>query len=239
MIVTSILIGYWIIVMLVPVPGTGTIGALVFNQPQNTLEAWSDRLILGMNHIWSGSKYWDPEGLLSTFPAIATAMLGIFAGRWISDKTRPLMERIVGLYGVGCVAMLAGSLWSWVFPINKNLWTSSYVIFTAGFACVVLATCLWLVDVRHISGWTKPFIVYGVNPLIAFVGSGLMARLTDSLLKINVGGKLVSWHQASYQLWFEPFFPEKFASLLWALCFVALWLGILSLLYRRNIIVKL
>jgi len=120
-IVTSILIGYWIIVMLVPVPGTGTIGAFVFDQPQNTLEAWSDRLILGMNHIWSGSKYWDPEGLLSTFPAIATAMLGIFAGRWISDKTRPLMERIVGLYGVGCVAMLAGSLWSWVFPINKNL----------------------------------------------------------------------------------------------------------------------
>ena len=238
-IVTAILVGYWIVMTLVPVPGTGTIGAFVLDQPANTLEAWSDRAIFGMNHIWSGSKYWDPEGLLSTFPAIATAMLGIFAGGWIAEKRRPLLDRIVGLYGVGCLAMVGGSLWSWVFPINKNLWTSSYVIFTAGFACVVLATCLWLVDVRHISGWTKPFIVYGVNPLIAFVGSGLMARLTDSLLKINVGGKPVSWHQASYQLWFEPFFPEKFASLLWALCFVALWLGILSLLYRRNIIVKL
>ena len=135
--------------------------------------------------------------------------------------------------------MLAGSLWSWVFPINKNLWTSSYVIFTAGFACVVLATCLWLVDVRHMTGWTKGFIVFGVNPLIAFAGSGLMARLIDSLWKVNVGGKQMSLQQASYHLTFEPFFPEKFASLLWGLCFVALWLGILSLLYRRNIIVKL
>ncbi len=92
---------------------------------------------------------------------------------------------------------------------------------------------------RHITGWTKPFIVYGVNPLIAFVGSGLMARLIDSLLKVDIGGKKVPLHQASYQLWFEPFFPEKFASLLWGLCFVALWLGILTVLYRRNVIVKL
>jgi predicted acyltransferase len=223
---------------LIPVPGTGTIGAFLLNQPEKTLEAWTDQAVFGLKHIWAGSKYWDPEGLLSTIPAVATAMLGVLCGMWITDKRRPLLERIVGLYGVGCLAMVGGSLWGWIFPINKNLWSSSYVIFTAGFACVVLATCLWIIDVRHISGWTKPFIIYGVNPLIAFIGSGVMARLIGSLLMFNVGGKRLSLQQASYQLWFEPFFPAKFASLLWALCFVAFWLGILTILYRRNIIVK-
>src|SRR5439155_15646616 len=194
-IVVALLIGYWIVMTLVPVPGTGTIGAFLLNQPDKTLAAWSDRLILGPNHIWASSKPYDPEGPLSTLPAIATAMLGVFAGRWIGDKRRPLLERIVGLYGAGCIAMVAGSLWSWVFPINKNLWTSSYVVFTAGFACVALATCLWIIDVRGIRGWTKPFVIYGVNPLVAFLGSGLMARIIDSLWKVNVDGKLISVHQ--------------------------------------------
>src|SRR5436190_12072407 len=97
-IVSAILVGYWMILMLVPVPGTGTIGALTINDPARTLEAWTDQLILG-NHIWSISKYWDPEGLLSTLGAVATAILGIFCGQWIADKRRPLLERLVGLYG--------------------------------------------------------------------------------------------------------------------------------------------
>ena len=238
-IITAILVGYWMIMTLIPVPGTGTIGALLLDQPDKTFAAWTDRVILGTNHIWAQSKTWDPEGPLSTIPAIATAMLGVIAGRWLTDKRRSLLERIIGLYGAGCLAMVGASLWSWVFPINKNLWTSSYVIFTAGFACVVLATCLWILDVQKIHGWaTKPFVIYGVNPLIAFAGSGLMARLTDSLLKVTVDGRKMSWHEASYELAFKPFFPEKFASLLWALCFVALWLGILTILYRRKIIVR-
>ena len=142
-------------------------------------------------------------------------------------------------FGAGCLGILAGLFWSWVFPINKNLWTSSYVVFTAGFACVVLATCLWIIDVYQVRGWTKPFVIYGVNPLVAFAGSGLMARTIDSLIKVESAGRKVSLHQLSYERFFEPYFPEKFASLLWGLCFVALWLGILALLHRRNIIVKL
>ena len=200
-------------------------------------------------------------------PAIATAMLGIFAGRWVTDKRRPLLERIAGLYGAGCLAMVTGELWSWVFPINKNLWTSSYVVFTAGFACVVLATCIWMLDVQtagvgnresgvgalelrpptpdarlpqhQVRRWARPFVIYGVNPLVAFVGSGIMARCIDSLFKITIAGKKTSLHQASFDTFFAPYFPDKFASLLWALAFVAFWLGILWLLHRRNIIVKL
>jgi predicted acyltransferase len=238
-IIAGILLGYWLALTLIPVPGTGTIGAFLLDEPSKTLAAWSDRLILGTNHIWASSKTWDPEGPLSTVPAIATAMLGVLAGRWITRREVPLVERLVGLYGAGCLAMLGGLLWSWVFPINKNLWTSSYVIFTAGFACVVLATCLWIIDVHRIHGWTKPFVIYGVNPLVAFAGSGLMARTIDSLIKVDRGDGKVSLHQLSYERLFEPYFPDKFASLLWGLCFVALWLGILALLHRRNIIIKL
>ncbi|HJZ95241.1 MAG TPA: hypothetical protein VKE70_01965 [Candidatus Solibacter sp.] len=233
-IVTALLIGYWMIMTLIPVPGTGTIGAFTLDHPDQTLAAWSDRLILGTSHIWASSKTWDPEGPLSTLPAIATAMLGVFAGSWLMQKRRPLVERVAGLYGVGSLGMVLGSIWGIFFPINKNLWTSSYVVFTAGFACVVLATCLWVIDLRGVRWWTKPFVVYGVNPLVAFVGSGVMARLIGSLIKVHG----MSFQQWSYKVAFEPFFFDKFASMLWGLCFVAFWLGILWLLYRRNIIVK-
>ena len=238
-IIGAILVGYWIVMMLVPVPGTGTIGAFVLDQPSNTLAAWSDRLILGPNHIWSISKTWDPEGPLSTIPAIATALLGILAGQWITRRDKVLTDRVLGLYGIGSLGMVAGELWHWVFPINKNLWTSSYVVFTAGFACVMLATCIWLVDVLNVRGWTNPFVVYGVNPLVAFVGSGLMARLIDSLIKVTVHGERMSLHQASFQLLFASWIPsEKFASLVWGLCFVAFWWGILAILYRRRIFLR-
>lgn len=235
-IVAAILVGYWILMTLVPVPGTATIGAFTLDQPSNTLAAWTDRAILGPNHIWSISKTFDPEGPLSTIPAIATALLGILAGQWITRRDKLLTDRILGFYGVGALGMVAGELWHWVFPINKNLWTSSYVVFTAGFACVTLATCLWLVDVLNLRGWTKPFVVYGVNPMVAFVGSGLMARTIDSLWKVSLGGQRVSLHQASYQLLFASWIAsEKFASLLWGLCFVAFWWGVLAMLYKRRI----
>jgi len=236
-IIAAILIGYWILMTLVPVPGTGTIGAFVLDQPSKTLAAYVDRAVLG-NHIWSISKTWDPEGPLSTLPAVATALLGILAGQWITRRDKTLVERVLGLYGVGSLAMVAGELWHWVFPINKNLWTSSYVIFTAGFACVMLATCIWLVDVENARGWTRPFVIYGVNPLVAFIGSGLMARCIDSLFKVTVHGQRMSLHQASFELFFAPWLPLKFASLLWGLCFVAFWLGILSILHRRKLFLK-
>lgn len=232
--IAAILVGYWMILTLVPVPGTGTIGALTLNDPPNTLAAWSDRLILGEKHIWSSSKTWDPEGPLSTIPAVATALFGVLAGQWIANKRRTLQERVLELFGWGAVALLVGRLWGAVFPINKNLWTSSYVVFTAGFACIALATCIWLIDVHQIRGWTKPFVIYGVNPMVAFVGSGLMARLIGSLIKVDYDGKSTSLQAATYRMFYEPYFEPKFASLLWGLSFVVLWLGILWIFYRKN-----
>jgi predicted acyltransferase len=225
--IAIILVGYWAILLLGPL-----------EPPPATVAARVDRAVLGMNHIWSISKTWDPEGPLSTLPAIATALLGVLAGEWIARKEKPLVERIAALFGAGAIGMFAGSLWGWLFPINKNLWTSSYVVFTAGFACVVLATCMWLIDLLGVRRWATPFVIYGLNPLVAFVGSGLMARLIDSLIKVNFHGERMSLHQASFELLFEPFFPAKLASLLWGLCFVALWLGVLAVLHRRGIVVR-
>src|ERR1043166_6520115 len=211
--IVFILLGYGAVMTLIP--------GYTLDEPAQTLAAYTDRAILGTNHIGASSKTWDPEGPLSTLPAIATAMLGVIAGRWIARRDEPLSRRINVLFVAGVLGLAAGEVWGLLFPINKNLWTSSYVVFTAGFACVILAACLWLIDVRQWRGWTKPFVIYGVNPLVAFAGSGLMARCIDSLFKVNKK----SLHQLSYEHWFQPYFPEKFASLLWGLCFVALWLG--------------
>ena len=229
-IIAVILFGYWAAL---------TLTGYTIDEPSQTLAAYTDRLILGTNHIWASSKTWDPEGPLSTIPAVATAMLGVLAGRWIMRRDRELRDRVERLFFAGVAGLLVGWTWSYFFPINKNLWTSSYVVFTAGFACVLIAACLWLIDIHNVRWWTKPWVIYGVNPLVAFAGSGLMARTIDSLIKIESGGRKVSLHQLSFERFFEPFFPEKFASLLWALCFVAFWLAILALLHKRNIIVKL
>ena len=181
---------------------------------------------------------YDPEGILSTFPAIATAMLGVLTGRWLVQREKPLLERITGLFAAGSLGMVVGLMWNWSFPINKNLWTSSYVIFTAGMACVALATIMWIVDYANVKWWTKPFVVFGVNPIVAFVGSGVMARLIYTLWKVDYNGRSISIQSAIYQSVFASWLPPRVASLAFALTFVLLWYGILLVLYRRKIILK-
>jgi predicted acyltransferase len=236
LIVASLLLGYWAVMTLAPVPGSGAVGAVALATPDASLAAWLDRTLLG-NHLWRVSKTWDPEGILSTLPAIGTAMLGVFAGRWIASP-RPLMERIASLFAVGSIAMVAGLMWNWWFPINKNLWTSSYVLFTAGMASVAIATCLWLIDVKRVGWWTKPFVVFGMNPILAFVGSGMMARLMASIIKVERDGQTVSLQRAIYDPAFASWLAPMNASLLYALCFVLLWFGILAALYRKGVFLK-
>jgi predicted acyltransferase len=237
-IIAGILFGYWFAMTLIPVPGENEIGALLLHTKDRNLAAFLDRAILGTNHTWSGSVTYDPEGPLSTLPAIATAMLGVIAGRWIAQRDKPLLERITGLFAVGSIGMMLGLMWNWSFPINKNLWTSSYVIFTAGMACVGLATIMWIVDYANVKWWTKPIVVYGVNPIVAFVGSGVMARLIYTLWHVSYQGKSISIQSAIYQMLFLPWLPPRVASLAFAISFVLLWYGILLVLYKRNIILK-
>ena len=235
-ILITILLGYWALMTLVRVPDSGLLGAELLDKPDMVLSAWLDRLVFG-RHLWSSTKTWDPEGILSTLPAIATAMLGGFTAIWLAPR-RPLLDRIAGPYVAGWFMMMVGLIWNRAFPINKNLWTSSYVLFTAGMGAAALATCLWLIDVKNIRRWTRPFVIYGTNPLIAFVGSGIMARVIYSMIKVPYEGKqvpLVTW---LYHTALATWLPPRAASLAFAIAFVLLWLAVLTLLYRKNIVIK-
>lgn len=235
----AIMLGYWALMTLVPVPGTGQLGAALLDEPSKVLSAWVDRTLLGEAHLWSGSRTWDPEGLLSTLPAVATVLLGALTGAWLGLRERALGDRLAAMFAVGALAMMLGLCWAWVFPINKGLWTSSYVLFTGGMAAVTLATCLWLIDVQQVRWWTRPFVVYGTNPLVAFVGSGLMARIIGGMITWETEGQRVSLqafvHRTVFTSWLEP----RPASLAYALSFVLFWYGVLLLLHRRGIVVKL
>jgi len=241
-ILAAILFGYWFALVLIPVPDTGLLGANVLHDPQRTLAAWLDRAMLDWgrfgNHLWVNSRTWDPEGPFSTIPAVGTVMLGTMAGRWIGAR-RPLPERLSGLFAAGSIAMALGLMWNWSFPINKSLWTSSYVIFAAGMAAVTLATCMWIVDELRITNWTKFFVVYGTNPLVAFAGSGVMARSIYSIFQVQEDGKPVALQAWLFDRFYASWLPPRDASLLFAVTFVLLWYAILWVLYRRKLFIKL
>ena len=239
-----LLIGYWLILSLLPVPGEGgAIGQQLIDDPARTLSAWVDRTTLdwsrwGMgNHLWEESRVFDPEGLLSTLPAIATALIGVLAGRWLG-ALKSLGDRLNGLFAAGTLLTIAGLAWGALFPINKNLWTSSYVLFTSGVACTALATIAWVVDVRQRSAWTGPFAAFGLNPITAYVGAELTAVLLDSTIKFRVGGRLQSVHVLTYDA-LSAWLPPAAASLGYSLLFVFAWYLVLNVMQRRQIVLKI
>ncbi len=235
----GMLYGYWFLMTLVPVPGSGIVGQLALGTPGATLDAWLDRTLLTPNHLWSGGGgLRDPEGLLSTIPAAGTAMLGNLCGRWLGRRDRDIHERLTGMFAAGALGMMLGLMWHWSFPINKSLWTSSYTLFTAGMASVALATIIWLVDVQRWSRWTAPFLPFGLNPMLAFVGSGLVARCIYSIARVTYDGRRVSPVDVAYQTFVKLGLAPRNASLLFALCFVGAFYLLLRTALRRGIIFK-
>lgn len=214
-IVVALLSGYWLVLAQGPLePAEATVAAQV------------DRMLIPESHMWSQSRTWDPEGVLSTLPAIATALLGVMAATLVKRK------EVAKLMIAGAALSAAGWLWGLAFPINKPLWTSSYVLLTAGLAAMSLALCIFLIDVRGV--WKgSAFVTFGINPIAAFVGSGLLAKLLG-LIKIDG----VSLQALSYRLFFKPYFTPQLASVLWALTFVLVWYAILRLMQWRGIVLR-
>jgi predicted acyltransferase len=233
-VLAAVLILYNVLLQLVPVPGIGAASL----EPATNLGAWLDRLVLGEAHLWKESKTWDPEGLLGTLPAMGTGILGLLAGQWLRQKRLDAGSIVAWLFGAGGVAVVLGLIWNSWFPINKSLWTSSYVLYTGGIAAMVLATLYWLCDVQGYRRGTKPFVVYGVNAITVFFLSGLIARSLNRWLVAGPTGP-VSMKQWLYETLFVPYFPDPYvASLAGGLACVLIWLGVLWVMYERRVIIK-
>lgn len=230
----GLLVLYWLLMTLIPVPGCEI---TTFNHKACNLAAYLDRVILTENHIWRSAKVYDPEGLLSTIPAIATTIAGILTGHWLRSK-REDIEKVAGMFFFGVALVAAGWFWGLFFPINKALWTSSYVVFTAGLALCFLGFCYWLIDIKGYKLWTKPFVIFGVNALALFVGSGIMGRILGLIKVAGPEGKVISLQQWIFTNIFLPLAAPIDASLIYAICFILVWLFLMWLLYRKKIYIK-
>jgi predicted acyltransferase len=224
--VVFLLVGYWALMTFVPVPGYGA-GHL---GQDNNLGAYIDRALMG-GHLWSESKTWDPEGILSTIPAIATLLIGILAGEWLRSD-RQGGRKALGLVAAGIPLMLLGQLLHPYFPINKNLWTSTYVLFTGGFAMLLLAVFYWVVDLRGWHKWATPVLVFGRNAILAYALAALLSEISTDFDFHDSGGRLRTLHGWLYGRYFIPYTSPVNASLAFAVFFVALIFVLLLPFYR-------
>ena len=230
----GILVVYWLMMTLIPVPGIGYANL----EKETNLGAWLDRTILTEAHLWKSAKTWDPEGLLSTLPAVATGLYGIITGTWLKRKDKEDSVKVSWMFTAGILSIILGLIWDLFFPINKALWTSSYVLYAGGLALSGLALCYWLIDVQGYKKGTKAFVVYGVNAITVFFLSGLIPRILSLIPVTLPDGSVTGSKEWMYQTFFVPFFSPINASLAGAVTFILIWLFILWIMYNKNIIVK-
>lgn len=227
----ALLVLYWLLMRLVPVPNYGA-GVL---EREGNLAAYVDTQVL---HGHLLQENWDPEGLLSTLPALATTLLGVLTGHWLKKK-RNKNTITCGLLVAGGVTAVIGQVMDHWFPINKNLWTSSYVLFTGGIALLFLGVCYWLVDVKGYRKLFTPFVIFGVNPIAVYVVATLVARLLDLYWVMDADGISRTLKTDLYERLFASWAGPTNGSLLFALTYVGVWLVPMTLLYRHRIFIKI
>ncbi len=225
-IAAAILIGYWIIMAYVPVPG---IGMPDLSVPEKNWAHYLDNLLLP-GVMWQ--KTWDPEGILSTFPAIATGISGMLIGRIILD-VKDNFEKVSWVFFAGFLMVLAAGIWNWFFPINKNIWTSSFVLQTSGMAALFLATCILLVDMLGYMRWTKMGRVFGANAITAYVLAGMLTLVFYSG-HFGMKGLNALFMEAMTGLGMAA----KLASLLYACIYTLIIYIPIYILYRKRIFIK-
>ena len=218
------LASYWMLMTLVPVPGLGP-GHLEKGQ---NFSAWVDQLLLS-GHMWSSTKTWDPEGTVSTLPAIATTLFGVLTGHLLRIVRDPA-TRAAWILSSGAVLTFVGSVMAWWMPINKSIWTSSYAVFMAGLAALMFGLCYWFLDANAWKGWwSRPFAIYGMNAIAVYIAAGVVARLLG-IIKID-GNPL---KQLIFNSAFLPLGSPINASLFYGLANVLFFFLVAYALYRRG-----
>ena len=212
-----------------PGHGAGGLG------PGRNLAGYLDTVLLAGHTL---HHHGDPEGLLSTLPAIATTLSGVLTGHWLRANRKPV-ECVTGLFVAGNAGLLLGLILDGVFPINKNLWSSSFVLFTSGVALNFLGLCYWLIDVQGYQRWAKPFVIYGTNPIVAYVLSSLVAKAMLVWRVPLADGSKMHIKPYIYEHLFVPLGSPLNASLYYAIAYTLLWWGVTALLYRKRIFIKI
>ena len=228
------LVGYYILMRFVPVPGYGVPGRdIPFLDHDANIVAWLDRQFFSAKHLYEGTR--DPEGLISTIPAIGTTLIGVLAGLFLRSS-RPDTRKALGLAAAGASGVILGLLWNPWFPLNKKLWTSSFVLYAAGWSLLILAAFWFLAQVRNRGGRLWPLLVFGTNAISAYVLSEVMA---DCLGHVRVGAhsNVLRW-TAEHIAALMPSYPAL-GSLAYSLLYVLVcWLIVLPL-YRKKIFIKI
>ena len=222
----GLLVIYWITMAFIPFNGNlaGTL------DPGNNFAAWIDSFIV------PGRLYqetWDPEGFYSTLPAIATGISGMLCGKIILDNSNSLKDKIIKLFYWGSIVLIIGSFWDYIFPINKHIWTSSYVLYSSGLAMIVLAMSMWIIDEKKYTNNIKFGLVFGSNAITAYVLHGIVWRLFQFPV-INGVGFQKFWMDTGTSIGL----PAKFVSFDWAIFYTLVIYFIVYQLYKRKIFIK-
>lgn len=233
---------YYLLLKFVPVPGHGAGGLEKFT---NLADYVDTKLLgiylvdfdktLGMGH--------DPEGLFSTIPSISSMLAGVLCGHWLRNKERSGYEKVAGLAVAGTLLLIVASIWKHDMPFNKNLWTSSYVFHTTGWALLCLGVCYWIIDIKGYRAWSKPFVVYGTNAITAYFGVSVMAYTTVWIRWEDAAGETVMLkyflYDNLYKTWIPHIFGDRISSAAWGASYVLLWCGLMWILYRKKIFIKI
>jgi predicted acyltransferase len=221
-----ILIGYWLAMTMIPTPGYGR----VMLERDVNLAQWVDQHFMP-GHLYQG--VWDPEGILSTFPSVATGITGMLAGRFLIN-VKSMEYRIMWLFLAGFISTITGVVWNWTFPLNENIWTSSFVLFTSGLASMTLASCIFLVDLLNYRKSAKFGVIYGMNAIAVYVLADILSLI---FYLIKFGGYSLNEH--FFRVCTSQGAAPKFTSMIYAIIYVGILFIPAYLLYRKKIFIRL